>query len=322
MPLPQALTGNDWTQKIARHILPWLIWAAQHRRTVYYSRLDEEVVRQQIHNSVIDVMYGHPAGTVGNALIEIEAAVGIEIPPLNALVINKRENVPGKGVGYYVNRIIGRDVDYENMNISDKKIIIDEIQKRVFDFTQWSIVTDYLNDVTISYPELRQISNELSIKFDESFGVASYYSGSITTKPPTKDDIIDTAGYGGGEFYNHKRLKIYISENPCDIGLPARAVRCMELEYPFWSGDRVDILFSYDNYFVAVEIKSEISSDADVYRGLHQCVKYMSLLKAEQIINGNVPNGIAILVVARPIPDSVKEHSDILNVKVIVVRPR
>jgi hypothetical protein len=48
MPLPEDLEGTTWTRKIARATFPWLIWLAKNHRTVFYSELDQEIVRRRI----------------------------------------------------------------------------------------------------------------------------------------------------------------------------------------------------------------------------------------------------------------------------------
>jgi hypothetical protein len=53
-------------------------------------------------NHVNVVVYGHPAGAVGNACIEIEKEIGEKIPPLNALVVNAKSGIPGTGCDYYL----------------------------------------------------------------------------------------------------------------------------------------------------------------------------------------------------------------------------
>ncbi|MGA8197712.1 MAG: hypothetical protein WB902_30600 [Acetobacteraceae bacterium] len=66
-----------------------------------------------------------------------------------------------------------------------------------------------------------------------------------------------------------------------------------------------------------VEIKPSGSPDADIYRGLHQCIKYEALIRAEQILDGEKPDGTAILVVGRPIPHVVADHARRLKVRLI-----
>jgi hypothetical protein len=45
MPLPKALQGDKWTERIARTVFPLIIWYAKNGRTITYGDLNKEVVR-------------------------------------------------------------------------------------------------------------------------------------------------------------------------------------------------------------------------------------------------------------------------------------
>ena len=51
-----------------------------------------------------------------------------------------------------------------------------------------------------------------------------------------------------------------------------------------------------DGSKIAVDIKPSTSPDADVLRGLYQCVKYKSILDAEDKVHGEKANNSVILV--------------------------
>lgn len=81
---------------------------------------------------------------------------------------------------------------------------------------------------------------------------------------------------GGGEGDAHKALKERVASNPTLLGLPQSAIPT--LEYPFVSGDQVDIKFDLpDGRQAIVEIETTIP-----FPGAHQCVKYRALLEAER----------------------------------------
>lgn len=86
------------------------------------------------------------------------------------------------------------------------------------------------------------------------------------------------------EGEKHKALKEYIYNHPEAIGIKKVAYRYME--YTLLSGDRLDVFFKLkDGTQIAVEVKSEISDDADILRGIYQCVKYDAVLKAERCVH-------------------------------------
>ncbi len=92
MSLPKALQGDKWMRKTARTILPILVECAKNEKPITYSELDEIIVSRKLGHHVMHVAYGSPAGAVGDALHETDP----NIPPLNALIVNKT-GVPGKG---------------------------------------------------------------------------------------------------------------------------------------------------------------------------------------------------------------------------------
>lgn len=81
-------------------------------------------------------------------------------------------------------------------------------------------------------------------------------------------------GFAGGESDAHRNLKEFVAKNPEKIGLPAESKA--EIEFPYLSGDQVDIKFDLpDGTFAIVEIET-----IDGWTGAHQCIKYRSLLEA------------------------------------------
>ncbi|NMG31964.1 hypothetical protein [Aromatoleum evansii] len=79
---------------------------------------------------------------------------------------------------------------------------------------------------------------------------------------------------GGGESEAHRKLKEYVAAHPEKIGLPKSAVA--SIEFPYLSGDQVDIKFDVPGGKAAVvEIET-----IDTLPGAHQCIKYRALLEA------------------------------------------
>ena len=97
---------------------------------------------------------------------------------------------------------------------------------------------------------------------------------------------INSAEFGGrGEGLEHKTLKELVHENCGKILRTVRGrrptVTDCQMEYDLPSGDRVDVS-AWDQELVCwhIEVKSQISSPADIERGLYQCVKYKAVAEA------------------------------------------
>ena len=121
---------------------------------------------------------------------------------------------------------------------------------------------------------------------------------------------------GGGESEHHKKFKAFVAANPEVLGF-GKHLMLEEIEYKFLSGDTVDVMFTEKDLKVAVEVKSDISSIEDVLRGLFQCVKYKSLIEAEQIVQNQPPNSCVILALQGSLPDNLVEVKNVLGITVV-----
>ena len=74
---------------------------------------------------------------------------------------------------------------------------------------------------------------------------------------------------------------------------------------------------------VAVEVKSRISNNADITRGLFQCIKYQAVLEAMLGLEGKQKNVRTVLLLETELPDELKVVQHMLGVEVIeLVAPR
>jgi RecB family endonuclease NucS len=114
-----------------------------------------------------------------------------------------------------------------------------------------------------------------------------------TADRPAKTRAAPSSQHGrgaGGEGRAHKLLKQYVAQHPGAVGLPKRSEAT--IEYPFASGDCVDIKFDLPRGRAAVvEIKTE-----QPWPGAHQCIKYRALLEAERgdSLNGGTVQAILV----------------------------
>lgn len=119
----------------------------------------------------------------------------------------------------------------------------------------------------------------------------------------------------GGEGEEHKKLKEFIASHPTVVGVDT--TKQGETEHILLSGDRLDVYFADKN--VAIEVKSYISDNADILRGLFQCVKYKSILDAEAAVHSEIPTAKVILAIGGSLSSSNKEVMETLGINVIQV---
>ena len=136
MALPKALCGNEWTAVTAQRMFPLLVWCAQQGKKITYGQLDTELQRRRWGHHVNVVVYGHPAGAVGNACIEIEREVGEKIPPLNALVVNAKSGIPGTGCDYYLATYLDKNHS-RSLTDAQRKAMAEETMEEVWRFQKW-----------------------------------------------------------------------------------------------------------------------------------------------------------------------------------------
>lgn len=217
-------------------------------------------------------------GAIGNSLSKLNK----EIPVINAIVIKKDTGLPGKGIeGFLKNK-----KHYDSSSKTKKKKSIQIIVDEIFVFKEWDAILKELN--------LDPLAN---ISYVESNIKGSKYSPIA-------------------ESESHKNLKQLISEKPQVLGLSPKYKK-VEIEFSFPTQDEVDVLVSYDTKVVGVEVKSTISDENDIKRGLFQCVKYQALLEANQMLKQKPLSVDTILALEDEFPKNLLHIKNTLGIKII-----
>lgn len=271
-----------------------LIWCAENKQRISYSQLDEEIIRRGLGHHVLFARYGDPAGAVGDALIALGRDIGMPIPPLNALVINKHTNLPGVGCDYYIQTYLDARKK-PALTPGEKRAIIEETIEDVWNYPDWGAVLT-------------------------RFGFEPL-QGDIPALAPIAQPKIKLRKSGwheGPESLAHISLKNWVAAHPESLGGDI-AFPKGKTEHLFASNDRADVVFDHPDGSLAVEVKASNAGAGELERGIFQCVKYRALLRAELKVDGRVPNGDAILVSETDLPADIARLSQILNVRVIIV---
>jgi len=266
------LDGDKLYQEKARLALPYLIRQAKAGKTIFYSDLAKEVDMTNPRN------LGRVLGTIGVALNELGKATKINIPPIQSLVINKTQKLPGDGLNEFVK-------DFDKFNRRQKEKIVENLLSKVYLFQDW--------DWVLKQFELSPVEIDLKAEIK----VAKNWKSK-------------------GESKLHKDFKEFISKNPNVIGLNS-SIGKGETEHIFPSADAIDILFTGKRLKIGVEVKSIISDNADILRGIFQCVKYKSLIEAEQITENMEPNSRVILALQGEFPTELDLVKNLLGVEVM-----
>ncbi len=220
-------------------------------------------------------------GAIGKALIKLSKKSKIEIPQIQCLVINKNTRLPGEGIAWFINM-----ADFKKQSRSQKEQTVNRVLTNIYAFQQWDWVLQQLN--------LEPLKTDIRPIIEEAKRIRG----------------------NGGESPFHLAFKNFIAKHPASIGLPV-TVGVGKTEYCLPSADTVDIVFTSLNTKIGVEVKSKISDNADILRGLFQCVKYIHLIEAEQIVNNQQPDCRVILALEGQFPKVLIKVRNVLGIEVI-----
>lgn len=219
-------------------------------------------------------------GSVGTSLAALATDWKQTIPPLEGLVVNSTTGLPGKGFDEFLDAGGAGD-----LTSKQRRALVNAALARVFAFPKWLDVAAAL-DIQISRA---------------SFATAI--------------ESARTGGHGG-ESEQHRTLKEFVAANPAAVGLsPWFGNGQIEAQLP--SGDLVDVLFRRGTTWIPVEVKSIISVEADVVRGLFQCVKYSAVIEAWRGSVSEAADVRAILALGAALPPSLVPLRNALGVEVM-----
>ncbi len=220
-------------------------------------------------------------GSIGQSLNRLSKAWKSKIPPIQCLVVNKTTGLPGEGIGWF----LVKKEDFGALPLRQKRAIVEAELQEVFSYSRWQEVLKVL--------ELKPTASDFTPFVSKA-----------------------TGGFGGGESEDHKALKAYVAQNPKVIGLGANTPKGIT-EFPLPSGDCLDVSFSSKKVWVAAEVKSSISAEGDIVRGLFQCVKYRAVMEAVLLTESRPQNARALLVLESKFPHSLIPLRNMLGVEVV-----
>ena len=216
-------------------------------------------------------------GCIGSTLIELSQENKEDIPAIQGLVVNKNTGLPGEGFGWFIS-----ESDFKKLDKKQKRKVVDNQHAKTYSYPHWLAILKKLN---LEAPVFNQ-------------PVRPKFHGN----------------HGEGE--KHKLLKEFVARTPSVVGLPLSCPKG-ETEFSLPSGDSVDVQFFWNNEFIAVEVKSEISNMADVYRGLFQCVKYQVVSEAMLAVAGKPQNVRTVLILESSFPSELLPIKNMLGIEVI-----
>lgn len=264
--------GDKLYQQRARLALPILVRQAKAGTPVIYEDLAAEMHMPNPRN------LNYPLGCIGDALNDIGARWGKDIPHIQALVVNKQSRMPGPGFNGFLTQ---KGEQWSTPR--ERRAIIE---------TYWSKIT--------SFPYWDQVLDELKLK----------------PAPVAIDSLLAKAsGPGGGEGPEHRAMKELVRKRPSLVGFEETGAT-VSIEHYLPSGDSIDVFFSTIRTSYAVEVKPVGAPDHDIARGLFQCVKYHAVLEARAAFKSDDRKVSAVLALGGTFPNALIPLRNSLGVQV------
>ena len=274
---PIDATGELY-QRRAFEAVPILVRQARAACPIYYSDIARELGMPNPRNM------DHVLGSIGNSLRRIGTLWNRQIPPVQALVINKHTKLPGAGFAEFAPNA----ADFRKAPRRIKREIVDSLLAQIYAYPDWD---DVLDALAVSPAEPFDLERSIPSSARRAFG-------------------------SGGESADHREFKEFVAAHPQNAGLIRRRWTS-QVEYCFPSGDTVDVVFTAANECVAVEVKARISGDADLLRGLFQCVKYQALLDSCDAVEQRRRNTRTVYVLEGRLPPALRRVANTLGVTVV-----
>lgn len=220
-------------------------------------------------------------GSIGQTIKALAEKWKEGIPPIQCLVINKNTGLPGEGIGWFITD----KADFRRLPKKQQRLLVEAELRKIFSYRKW---LDVLREFGLQPMELS-------------------YSGVLASAANYK---------GGGEGDSHKQLKSYVSNNPNILNLP-RKIAPGQTEFALPSGDSVDVLFINKDEWIGAEVKSAISTEADLVRGIFQCIKYRAVIEAYQASMNLAQSARVVLVLSGVLPPALVALKNMFGVEVL-----
>ena len=308
----EAQWDEKWNE-YAVGAFPLLIWCAANGEKITYEELNRYLLKEGFseinYKGSSKRFMGHPAGLVGEYMLDQG------LPIINSLLVQAGTGIPGSGAEHFIGQHLNASElrRYNRLTASQKKKFLSDYIWSEIHAHDWSpVIRANRLDLTKFSKSDFALKKPVKKKNDKSLkGNLGKYKKQIGKRN------------FDGESAEHLKLKDLVLKNIDEIATLKKfrfTRKDGSKEYLLPSADRIDLLFKNSRGVVGVEVKSIRSDDADLYRGIYQCIKYKYLIQAELLEDGKYPQAECILITQRPLPPELKELASRFNVKTYVLK--
>lgn len=261
-----APTNENFFDVALEPVFVWLVAAALDGDTMTYgaiaSRIETELGFSPIGRAT-------RIGTVVGELMHRIQRHFPDAPLINVMVVGQVDGLPSDGAGGFlaeyfdVPRLAEKKAKTRYRNLWQEYSILAADEVRETSKTYWERV--YKKVFGQKQPKERLERERTQRK-----------QGSEQDGLP---DNCRQYGGPGGESEEHRSLRLWVEKHPGKVDKRFAGADA-ETEFDLLSGDRVDVMLRHRAKWVALEVKSRRSNEADYQRGVYQCVKYRAVLEA------------------------------------------
>ncbi|MQY44352.1 hypothetical protein GG681_17035 [Epibacterium sp. SM1969] len=282
-----SATNENLFQHALAPTMRWLIATALDGSTMTYGAVKARLEAEEGFSTVFATRIGLVAGTLMERIQQVDA----NAPLINVLVVNQEDRMPSEGAGSFMAARFKKP----KLRISNYKQCSPEKWRSYFERAaaevyatsgeEWAQLYERVFDEELSKGEIAIERRKRQNGKEDDFGAGDRKYGSC------------------GESKFHKELRLWVTRNPQKIRGSFSGART-DTEVALDSGDRIDVVYHLKDRTIVLEVKSRISNDVDLRRGVFQCVKYRAV-KAAMDVRENVPVE-AILVTETDPPGEIK----------------
>lgn len=263
---PYAATNDNLIVHGLAPAMRFLIAVALDGSTMTYGELGAKLENEAGFSTIFRTRLGFVAGSLMDKIQKVEPTA----PLINVLAVNQKDRQPSKGAGSFM----ARRFKEKRLDRDDAKTRFPNLWQRNFERAAGEVYK-------VSEDEWASLYRKV---FDAPLGDNEIEDErERRSRGAEKDGIQTGRHYGsGGEGPYHKALRLWTKENPGLVD-KAFAAAATDTEVDLDSGDRIDVVYKLIDRTIVVEVKSRISNDVDLRRGVYQCIKYRAVRQAMDV---------------------------------------
>lgn len=258
-----AATNENLLEHALAPTMRWLIATALDGATMTYGQVKRRLEDEASFSTVFATRIGLVAGDLMNRIQTVDP----NAPLINVLVVNQQDRMPSKGAGSYMaNRFRNSMLaskGYKQRHPAKWREYFERAAAEVYAYSpaKWSAL--YARVFGGSFPQagIEAERNRRHEGNEDDFGSGTHKYGP------------------GGEGKHHRALRLWVTANPALVRRGFAAART-ETEFCLDSGDRIDAVYHLVDRTIVLEVKSRISNEVDLRRGVYQCIKYRAVKEA------------------------------------------